>query len=142
MTDTAADKLDEIIEEGQQPTGDEMAASLLCDTAALVNDDRDTHGDAVENQQHIAAGWTWYLRGQGVLDDGQAIDGTDVAFMMALLKMSRHCVGTFDVDHLRDTAGYAGIGAACAVVRGDAGVDELARGAYEDAHLGEGAVDE
>ena len=126
----------------EQPSGDEMAASLLHDTAALVNDDRDTHGDAVDNQQHIAAGWTWYLRGQGVLDDDQAIDGTDVAFMMALLKMSRHCVGTFDVDHLRDTAGYAGIGAACAVARGDADVDELARGAYEDAHLGEEGGDE
>lgn len=120
----------------KMPSGDEMAASLLHDTAALVNDDRDTHGDAVENQQHIAAGWTWYLRGQGVLDDDQSIDGTDVAFMMALLKMSRHCVGTFDVDHLRDTAGYAGIGAACAVDRGDAPLDELSRGAYEDAHLG------
>lgn len=122
----------------EQPTGDEMAASLLHDTADLVNDDRDTHGDAVENQQHIAAGWTWYLRGQGVLEADECIDGTDVAFMMALVKMSRHCVGTFDVDHLRDTAGYAGIGAACAVDRGAADRDELARGAYEAAHLPNG----
>ena len=79
---------------------------------------------------------------QQTLDGGQTIDGTDVAFMMALLKMSRHCVGTFDVDHLRDTAGYAGIGAACAVARDDAALDDLARGAYEDAHLGEEAGDE
>lgn len=125
----------------QLPSGDEMAAELLLDTADLINDDRDTHGDAVENQQHIAEGWTWYLRGQDVLGEGERIDGTDVAFMMALLKMSRHSVGTFDIDHLRDTAGYAGIGAACAVARGDAGLEELARGAYEDAHLG-GEADE
>jgi len=118
------------------PSGDEMAASLLHDTADLVNDDRDTHGDAVENQRHISEGWTWYLRGQGVLGPDERLDGTDVAYMMALLKMSRHCVGTFDVDHLRDTAGYAGIGAACAVDRGDAPLGELARGSYEDAHLG------
>ena len=105
---------------GDVRRGDRMAASLLMDTADLVADDRDTHGDAVENQQHIAAGWTWYLRGRGVLEDGEGLNGTDVAFMMGLLKMSRSVVGTFDVDHLRDTAGYAAIGAACAVDRGDA----------------------
>ena len=126
-------------ENGKLPSGDEMAASLLMDTADLVNDDRDTHGDAVENQRHIGAGWTWYLRGQGVLADDEEINGTDVAFMMALVKMSRHSVGSFDVDHLRDVAGYAAIGAACAVDRGDAEFGELARGSYEDAHLGGGA---
>jgi len=117
------------------PSGDEMAASLLHDTADLVNDDRGTHGDAVENQQHIASGWTWYLRGKGVLEDAECLDGTDVAYMMTIVKMSRNSVGSFDVDHLRDTAGYAGIGAACAVDRGDADASELARGAYEDVHL-------
>lgn len=125
-------------EKRKLPSGDEMASALLHDTADLVNDDRDTHGDAVENQRHIAQGWTWYLRGQGVLAEDEEINGTDVAFMMGLLKMSRHTVGEFDVDHLRDTAGYAGIGAACAVDRGDAEFGELARGSYEDAHLGGG----
>ena len=121
---------------GTMPSGDEMAASLLKDTADLINDDRNTHGDAVVNQEHIAAGWTWFLRGQGVLDPDEHLRGTDVAFMMGLVKMSRYCVGTFDVDHLRDTAGYAAIGGACAVENGDASIDELSRGAYEDAHLG------
>ncbi|UBF23328.1 hypothetical protein M1M40_gp50 [Halorubrum tailed virus 29] len=115
-------------------SGDKLAASLLKDTADLIDDDRDTHGDAVENQQHIAAGWTWYLRGQGVLDDDEAIRGDDVAAMMGLLKMSRHAVGTHDMDHMRDVAGYAGIGGACLVARGEADADELTRGAYEDAH--------
>ena len=120
--------------------GDQMAASLLLDVADLITDDRNTHGDAVVNQEHIAAGWTWFLRGQGVLDADEHVSGTDVAFMMGLVKMSRYCVGSFDVDHLRDTAGYAAIGAACAVENGDASIDELSRGAYEDAHLG-GASD-
>lgn len=115
-------------------SGDELAASLLMDTADLIDDDRDTHGDAVDNQQHIADGWTWYLRGQGVLDGDESIHGDDVAAMMGLLKMSRHAVGTHDMDHMRDIAGYAGIGGACLVARGEAAPDELTRGACEDAH--------
>ena len=116
------------------PSGDEMAASLLHDTAALVNDDRDTHGDAVKNQQHIAEAWTWYLSGQGYLGDEEIL-GDDVAAMMTLLKLSRHAVGGRDMDHMRDVAGYAGIGGACMVDRGEAPSDELERGAYEDTHL-------
>lgn len=116
--------------------GDEMAASLLFDVADLITDDRDSHGDAVVNQNHISLGWTWYLQGQGILGEDERLNGTDVAFMMSLVKMSRHSVGGFDVDHLRDTAGYSAIGAACAVARGDADIEELQRGAYEDAHLG------
>lgn len=115
-------------------SGDKLAASLLKDTADLIDDDRDTHGDAVVNQQHIAAGWTWYLRGKGVLGDGESLGGDDVAAMMGLLKMSRHVVGTHDMDHMRDIAGYAGIGGACLVARGEAEADELVRGAYEEAH--------
>lgn len=115
-------------------SGDELAASLLKDTADLIDDDRDTHGDAVVNQQHIAAGWTWYLRGKGALGDDESLGGDDVAAMMGLLKMSRHVVGTHDMDHMRDIAGYAGIGGACLVAQGEADADELVRGAYEDAH--------
>jgi len=111
-----------------------MASSLLADTADLIDDDRDTHGDAVENQQHIAQAWTWYLRGQGVLDTDEEIHGDDVACMMGLLKMSRHAVGGRDMDHMRDIAGYAGIGGACLVDRGEADVSQLERGAYEEAH--------
>jgi hypothetical protein len=105
--------------------GDNAASTLLADVADLVSEDRDSHGDAVENQQHIAAGWTWYLRGQGLLNEDEAISGGDVARMMPLLKMSRACVGEYDVDHDRDVAGYAGIAAACEVADGNADADEL-----------------
>jgi hypothetical protein len=118
----------------EAPSGDSMASSLLADTAELVDDDRDTHGDAVENQQHIAQAWTWYLQGQGVLDSDEAVHGDDVACMMGLLKMSRHAVGGRDMDHMRDIAGYAGIGGACLVDRGEATLSEIERGAYEGAH--------
>lgn len=117
------------------PSGDELAASALKDAADLVDDDRDTHGDAVENQTHIANGWTWYLRGCGLLGSDQRITGDDAATMMAIVKMSRHGVGDKDVDHMRDIAGYGGIGAACMVYHGDADVSDVERGAYEDAHL-------
>ena len=116
------------------PSGDKMASSLLADTADLIDDDRDTHGDAVENQQHIAQAWTWYLRGQAVIGADEEIHGDDVACMMGLLKMSRHAVGARDMDHMRDIAGYAGIGGACLVDRGEADVGQLERGAYEEAH--------
>jgi len=119
---------------GTVPSGDEMSASLLLDTADLIDDDRDTHGDAVENQQHIAAGWTWYLRGKGVLGADEELHGDDVASMMAMLKMSRHVIGTPDMDHMRDIAGYAGIGGACLVDREVARINDLTRGAYKNAH--------
>ncbi len=117
------------------PSGDEMAATLLRDTADLVNDDRDTHGDAVVNQQHIAQGWTWYLRGLGVLGPDESLAGDDVGAMMSVVKMSRHSTGEKDIDHMRDIAGYGGIGGACLVADGEADVEQIARGAYEVAHL-------
>jgi len=105
--------------------GDNAAATLLKDTANLVSDDRDTHGDAVENQEHIADGWTWYLRGQGILGAEEALTGGDVARMMELLKLSRACVGEYDIDHDRDVAGYASIAAACELQRGNITEDSL-----------------
>ncbi|AFH22692.1 hypothetical protein OSG_eHP32_00190 [environmental Halophage eHP-32] len=105
-------------------SGDNAAATLLADVADLVSDDRDSHGDAVENQEHIAEAWNWYLQGHGIIDE-EAIDGGDVARMMELLKLSRACVGEYDVDHDRDVAGYAGIAAACEVEAGNADRDEL-----------------
>jgi len=107
------------------PSGDALASGLLADTADLVSDDRDTHGDAVENQEHIAEAWTWYLRGHGLLAEDAAVDGADVARMMQLVKLSRGAVGEYDVDHDRDVAGYAGIAAAVETVQGNATVEEV-----------------
>lgn len=112
--------------------GDDTARVVLEDVAELVASDRDTHGDAVENQEHIARGWTWYLRGQGVLDDDEALTGGDVGRMMAMLKMSRTAVGSYDIDHDRDIAGYAGIAAACEFARGNVPDDELTVSDYGD----------
>lgn len=107
------------------PSGDDMAGMLLEDVHGVVTSSRDTHGDAVENQSHIAEGWTWYLRGQGLLDDDQRVTGGDVGRMMPLVKMSRTAVGSYDVDHDRDVAGYAAIAAACEVADGNADLADL-----------------
>lgn len=109
----------------QMPSGDTLASGLLSSTADLVSDDRDTHGDAVENQRHIAEAWAWYLRGHGYLKSDVEITGGDVARMMQLVKLSRGAVGEYDVDHDRDVAGYAGIAAACEVFDGNAPLEEI-----------------
>jgi len=101
----------------RMPSGDELARRLAEDVATLLTDSRESHGDAVENQQHIADAWSWYL--------GADVDGVDVARMMELVKMSRAVVGDYDLDHDRDIAGYASIAAACAVAEGEADVEDI-----------------
>ena len=104
---------------GVKQNGDKVAAEILKDVAELVNSDRDSHGDAVENQEHIAEAWTWYLRGAGILAHDAEVSGGDVARMMELLKLSRGCVGEYDADHDRDVAGYAAIALACEYINGN-----------------------
>jgi hypothetical protein len=108
--------------------GDQAAADCIADVATLVNGDRDSHGDAVDQQAAAAEAWSWYLRIHGYLGDGEAIAGSDVARMMDLLKISRGGVGEYDLEHDRDGVGYSGIAAACAVREGDADEAELTRG--------------
>jgi hypothetical protein len=115
----------EASEEDEDPTGDEMASMVADDVSTLLTDSRDTHGDAIENQQHIADGWTWYLRGQGILGPDESITGSDAARMMAILKMSRSAVGEEIVDSDRDLAGYGSIAAADQVSRGVADIEDL-----------------
>jgi len=131
MPDSVLDKHDETDhdqEEEKYPSGDELAGGLLEDTAALVTESRDSHGDATVNQAHIAEAWEWYLRGHGVIGEDATISGADVARMMQLVKLSRGAVGEYDVDHDRDVAGYAGIAAACETVDGNADVEEVMPG--------------
>jgi len=107
--------------------GDAAAAKLINDVSELVNADRDTHGDAVAQQEAAAQAWTWYLGTHDKLQAGTKITGADVARLMALLKMSRAGIGEYDVDHDRDIVGYGGIAAACEVYEGNADEDSLRR---------------
>lgn len=116
----------------RRPDGDEDAAALIEDVAALVNADRDTHGDAVAQQEAAAQAWTWYLGIHEKLQAGTKITGADVARLMTLLKISRGGIGAYDIDHDRDGVGYMGIAGACAVQEGDADRRNLTRGPTED----------
>lgn len=109
-------------------SGDAMAGAVASDLADLLTQSRDTHGDAVAQQDSAAAAWSWYLNAHGKLQTGERVTGADVARMMALLKMSRAAVGSYDLDHDRDLAGYGTIAAACAVANGTADEDALVRG--------------
>jgi hypothetical protein len=113
---------------GTMSDGDAAAAALLNDLATLIDGDRDSHGDAVHQQQTAGTAWTWYLAAHGKLQAGEDITGADVARMMALLKMSRAAIGEYDLDHDRDLADYGAIAAACEADDGDADPDDLVRG--------------
>lgn len=99
-------------------SGDKTARMILERVGGLVDGDRDTHGDAVQNQEHIAEGWNWYLGGKFGID--AELDGGDVARMMQMLKTSRQCVGEYDFDHDIDSAGYDAIAAAVEAQNGEA----------------------
>jgi len=114
--------------EKRAANGDKASAKLIDDVATLVDSDRDTHGDAVDQQEAAAEAWTWYLDKHGKLTEDAEVQGSDVARLMVLLKMSRAGVGEYDVDHDRDIIGYGGIAGACAVREGQANASELRRG--------------
>jgi hypothetical protein len=98
-------------------TNVEQAGNLASEVGSVIANRNGTHGDPVENHDHIAELWNAYL---GVYDpfEGEGgnevlqrpIRGDEVADMMILLKLSRKHVGGMDLDHYRDAIGYAAIG--------------------------------
>ena len=84
----------------------EEAGKLAAEVGSILSERNGTHGDPVENHDHIASMWTAYLG--DVL--GRPINGSEVADMMILLKLSRKKVGGMDIDHYQDAIGYAAIG--------------------------------
>ena len=63
--------------------------------------ERGSHGDAIENHEHIAALWSAYL--------GVEVSAREVAEMCILLKLSRALCGEPVRDHYVDICGYAAI---------------------------------
>lgn len=87
------------------------AGELASEVGSVIADRNGTHGDPVENHNHIADLFNAYL---GVGDDEhdvlrRPLRGDEVADMMILLKLSRKHVGGMDLDHYRDSIGYAAI---------------------------------
>lgn len=86
-----------------------MRADEALQTAlGLVTGERArTHGDKLTNHLRIAALWNAYLHNLGVQIH---LDGTDVALMMALLKIARtQSGGAHNDDNYVDLAGYAAV---------------------------------
>lgn len=115
-------EIEDVIGEGDR-IGDDLAGMLIMDAYEVVTSERNEYGDAVENAEHIADAWTWYLNDR--LDDDDEITGADMCRMMNLAKISRGVIGEYDTDHDRDSIGYTGIASACEVMRGNVDAEEL-----------------
>lgn len=96
-------------------TNVEQAGNLASEVGSVIAQRNGTHGDPVENHDHIADLWNAYLGVRTGSNNGNSrvlrrpLRGDEVADMMILLKLSRKHVGGMDVDHYRDSIGYAAI---------------------------------
>lgn len=76
-----------------------------------------THGDKFINHSRIASLWNAYLANAGLLREDSALDATDVALLMLLLKVARtQSGGAHNDDNYVDMAGYAGVAAETAAI--------------------------
>lgn len=83
-----------------------MKRTEILDTAReyVTKDRAATHGDAEDNFRRIAELWSAYLEPEAT------ISATDVAAMMALLKIARISSNDSNPDNWIDIAGYAACG--------------------------------
>lgn len=83
------------------------AGEIAKAAAELISGDRaNQHGDKIRNHDNIAQLWQAYL---DIRRDRTApLSAADVAHMMALLKIARTQLGSFNLDDYVDLAGYAG----------------------------------
>jgi len=83
-------------------------SDILSEAADAVNERQGRYGTPADNMERIAALWTAYLEGRGLLDlertDG--VTATDCALMQALVKIARLEHG-YHHDSVVDLAGYA-----------------------------------
>jgi hypothetical protein len=98
------------LEDGQELIAD-GGQTILQEAQETVGARDDTHGDPVQNHEHIARLWTAFLEPK--LADGETIAPAEVADMMIQVKQSRAMVGGVDRDHRIDIAGYAHIAQLC-----------------------------
>lgn len=82
----------------------------------VLHDRNDTYGGAPENSfGTIAKLWDVYLGDRLYRDFGESvINDSDVAMMMALLKVGRIITGNYHEDNYIDLAGYAACAMECA----------------------------
>jgi hypothetical protein len=95
------------------------APTVLEEAGALVyGGDREAdYGGPRPSCENIAALWTTYLHGAGVLPHEVVLTAEDAACCLLLLKVSRFATGGVKRDTIVDMAGYA------AVIARVAGID-------------------
>jgi hypothetical protein len=88
------------------------AVELLEQVINLVGGDRAAqHGDKFENHQNIAALWNAFLDNRVARE----LQASEIALMIALLKIARTQTGAFNADDFLDLAGYAAVAFECAM---------------------------
>jgi hypothetical protein len=86
-----------------------MRGECLLQAHKTINKDRqDQYGNAEDNFGMIAQLWSVYLDGK-YPDVFPALLGSDVAMMMALLKVARIATGKYNDDNYVDLCGYAAL---------------------------------
>ena len=116
-------KLQTMLSEYLEP---ETSEGILVEPEQLETEDDCTYGCGEREQDYgtpednfetIAEFWETYLSRACVDEDSSVyIDATDVAMMMALLKIARIAGGSGTRDSFIDLAGYAACGGECADV--------------------------
>lgn len=96
----------------------ENAHDVLLAATDIVGGARQAqHGDKYDNHHMIATLWNGYLHNHEQSDaPRKALQASDVANMMELLKIARRQTGGFNGDDYVDGAGYAGVAFECAKV--------------------------
>lgn len=114
-TDNTPD-IREVVEENSEDVKRKLTrADILHAAEKCVCGQRETdYGTPEDNFETIAELWETYLS-RACVDEagGVYIDATDVAMMMALLKIARIAGGSGTRDSFIDLAGYAACGAEC-----------------------------
>jgi hypothetical protein len=83
--------------------------------SAIAGPRQDDYGPPSENFQRIADMWTVILGPQ--LNGGASINATDVALMMAAVKLARLVATPSHTDSWVDLAGYAALGSELSVAK-------------------------
>lgn len=89
-------------------------AEVLNAAAQAVADRGLNYGSPEDNFLRIARLWNAHLRNKGLLAYSYGVDETDVALMLAAVKMARLANDASHADSWIDIAGYAACGAECA----------------------------
>ena len=102
----------------QTPLPPPIRSAVLSEASALICGDRQRdYGDPSGNFGHIAGMWNGYMDRCGLLKADEMLQSSDVATMMALLKIARIAHGPSKRDSYVDACGYLALAAELAMAK-------------------------